>query len=97
MTPSGWHTYGIVGSGDIIGLLPSGRHLEIECKSGRGGRLSTAQQKRMADIRGNNGLYLVVCSVEELEQCFAEQVEMRHAITGDEKQFDLEGSAEDGQ
>jgi hypothetical protein len=65
---SGWHSYGIPGSGDIIGLLGSGQHLEVECKAGYGGLLSVAQQKRMRDIRGNNGIYIVVHSVEELAE-----------------------------
>ncbi len=60
-------TYGIKGAGDIIGLLRNGRHLEIECKAGKGGRLSKSQQKRMHNIRDNNGIYLVVHGVEELE------------------------------
>jgi len=62
-----WGTYGIKGSGDIIGLLKTGQHFEIECKRGSGGRLSAKQQKRMQQIRENNGLYFVVHGVEELE------------------------------
>lgn len=60
-------TYGIIGAGDIIGLLRNGRHFEIECKAGKGGRLSRGQQKRMHNIKDNNGIYLVVHGVEELE------------------------------
>jgi len=60
-------TYGIRGAGDIIGLLPDGAHFEIECKRGKGGSLSKGQQKRMKDIRDNNGIYLVVHGVPELE------------------------------
>ena len=64
----GYATYGIKNAGDIIGLLrPSGRHFEIECKRGRGGRLSKGQQKRRLDIKKNNGIYLVVHGVGELE------------------------------
>lgn len=59
-------TYGIKGAGDIIGLLRNGQHFEIECKAGKGGRLSKSQQKRMHNIRDNNGIYLVVHGVEEL-------------------------------
>lgn len=60
-------TYGIIGAGDILGLLPDGRHFEVECKRGRGGRLSEEQQKRWKKIRENNGLYVVVHGVRELE------------------------------
>jgi len=64
---SGYRTYGIKGAGDIIGLLHNGRHFEIECKSGKGGVWSDAQQKRREKIVNSNGLYVVVHSVEELE------------------------------
>lgn len=60
-------TYGIKDSGDIHGILPSGVHLEIECKRGKGGRQSAGQQKRMANVRATNGVYLVVHGVAELE------------------------------
>ncbi len=63
---SGVYSYGIKDGGDLIGLLPSGTHFEIELKRGRGGRLSKGQQKRMQDVRANNGLYFVVHGVEEL-------------------------------
>ena len=63
----GYAIYGIRGAGDIIGLLPDGTHLEIECKKGKGGSMSKRQQKRMSDIRENNGIYLVVHGISELE------------------------------
>ena len=63
----GFHTYGIAGAGDIVGLLQNGRHLEVECKAGRGGVMSVKQLKREADITKNNGIYIVVHSVAELE------------------------------
>ncbi len=70
-----WHTYGIKGAGDIIGMLPvSGRHFEVECKKGKGGRLSEAQQKRMRDVRAAGGIYMVVHGVPELEYYFQEFV-----------------------
>lgn len=67
----GFATYGIVGAGDIIGMLPGGcggRHFEIETKAGGGGRLSLAQQRRMADVWEAGGVYLVVHGVEELAE-----------------------------
>ena len=60
-------TYGIQGAGDIIGLLPDGTHFELECKRGKGGSLSSGQQKRMKDIRNNNGIYLIIHGIPELE------------------------------
>jgi len=67
---AGYATYGIKSAGDIIGLLPYGIHFEIECKRGSGGRLSKGQQKRMKDIRANNGIYLVIHGTEELAYYF---------------------------
>lgn len=64
---SGYYSYGIKDAGDITGLLRNGIHFEVECKRGKGGRLSVGQQKRMRLIRENNGLYFVVHSIEELE------------------------------
>lgn len=70
MGTSGFYSYGIKNGGDIIGLLPTGQHFEIEVKRGKGGRLSKGQQKRMQDIRANNGLYFVVHGLSELEHYF---------------------------
>jgi hypothetical protein len=69
-----WGTYGIKGAGDVVGLLKTGQHFEIECKRDKGGRLSLGQQKRMREIRKNNGLYFVVHGVEELEHYMGELV-----------------------
>jgi hypothetical protein len=73
---SGYATYGIRGSGDIHGMLRhhGGKHFEIECKKGAGGRLSKDQQERMKDVRDNKGLYFVVHGVEELEHFMGEYV-----------------------
>lgn len=70
MGTSGFYSYGIKNGGDIIGLLPTGQHFEIEVKRGKGGRLSKGQQKRRSDITKNNGIYLVVHGVPELEFYF---------------------------
>lgn len=59
--------YGIKGAGDIIGILCDGRHLEVECKKGKGGRLSVDQQNRMAGVQAAGGKYWVCHGVEELE------------------------------
>ena len=66
--------FGIIGAGDIIGLLPNGRHFEIECKAGKSGRLSAGQQKRMFNIQKNNGLYFIVHGVPELEYYFKDLI-----------------------
>ncbi len=71
---SGFYSYGIAGGGDIIGCLPNGQHFEIECKRGKGGRLSMRQQKRMSDVRKNNGIYYVIHGLSELEHHFKELI-----------------------
>ncbi len=65
-----WGTYGIKGAGDIIGILKTGQHFELEIKKSNGGRLSIGQQKRMEKVRDSNGLYFVVHGVEELQEYF---------------------------
>lgn len=64
---SGYKTYGIIGAGDIIGILPNGLHFEIETKAGKGGRWSVLQQRRAAKIKRNNAIYLIVHGIEELK------------------------------
>lgn len=67
-TTDQYYTYGIKDAGDIHGILRNygGKHFEIECKKGTGGRLSVGQRKRMKNVRDNHGLYFVVHGVEEL-------------------------------
>ncbi len=71
-----WGSYGIIGSGDIHGMLKNnwGKHFEIECKRGSGGRLSVGQQKRMKQVHDNGGLYYICHGVEELEHYMGEWV-----------------------
>ena len=65
-TGSGFRQYGIKGAGDIVGLLPGGRHLEVECKRGCGGYLSPDQQERKRKIEESGGLYIIAHSSAEL-------------------------------
>ena len=69
-------TYGIINSGDIHGMLRhhGGKHFEIECKRGAGGRLNMGQQQRRKDVRDNDSLYFVVHGVQELEHFIGEWV-----------------------
>ena len=62
--------YGILGAGDIIGVLSGGRHFEIECKRSKGGRLSEDQQKRKWNMRRTGGVYQVVHGIPEMEHYF---------------------------
>jgi len=65
-----FHTYGIPGAGDIMGLLRDGKHFEIECKRGKGGRLSKKQQERQEKVLQSNGVYVIVHGIPELEYYF---------------------------
>jgi hypothetical protein len=55
----------INGVADIIGLLPGGRFLAVECKSGRG-RQSPAQRAFQAMVEESGGLYVLARGVEDL-------------------------------
>ena len=74
MGESGFYSYGIKNAGDIVGALKTGQHFEIECKRGKGGRLSIGQQKRIKKVHKNNCLYFVVHGLPELEYYFAELI-----------------------
>lgn len=60
-------SFGYPGAGDITGILPDGRRLEVECKSTTG-KQSEKQAKFQAKIEQNRGVYLLVRSEEELCQ-----------------------------
>lgn len=70
-------SFGYPGSADITGILPDGRRLEIETKSATG-KQSEKQRTFQAKIEANGGVYLLVRSVEELE-------EQLHGYLGDER------------
>ena len=53
------------GISDIIGCLPGGRFLAIECKAGRG-KLSAAQVEFQKDIIRQGGLHIVAYRVEDV-------------------------------
>ena len=58
--------FGTVGASDILGVLPDGRFLAVECK--RPGNVVTAAQHAFQDsIQEANGVALVCFSVGELE------------------------------
>lgn len=66
------YRYGIIGAGDIMGILPNGQHFEIECKNGVGGKWSISQQRRKKKIERNNALYFICHGVAELEYFIGE-------------------------
>lgn len=60
-------SFGYPGSSDILGILPTGQMLAIECKSPTG-RQSAKQKQFEERVRANNGVYLLVRSVDDLER-----------------------------
>lgn len=60
-------SFGYPGAGDITGILPDGRRLEIECKSPTG-KQSEKQRKFQEKIEQNGGVYLLVRSERDLEE-----------------------------
>ena len=58
--------FGVPGSPDILGILPGGRALGIECKAGRG-RLSPAQRawgERMTQL---GALWILARSIDDVK------------------------------
>jgi len=61
-----FQSFGLKGGGDFIGMLPNGRHMEVEFKAGAGGVQKKSQIKRMARVRRGNGVYEVVHGIPEM-------------------------------
>jgi hypothetical protein len=64
--PGQWVHFGKVGSADIMGCLPDGRFLAVECKAKKG-RLSEAQQDFLNEIERLGGLAIVARSFQEVD------------------------------
>lgn len=58
----------INGIADILGILPDGRFLAIECKREKGGIVSEKQKEFLGNIKKNNGVALVVSDSRQLEE-----------------------------
>ena len=69
----GFRYYGIKGAGDIL-CCHGGQYIEVECKAGRGGRLSKTQQKHRDWVEFHGGFYFVVHGVGELEHFFNQEI-----------------------
>jgi hypothetical protein len=64
--PGQWVRFGKVGSADILGCLPGGRFLAIECKAEKG-RPSGAQWEFLNEIERLGGLAIVARSFQEVD------------------------------
>jgi hypothetical protein len=60
--------YGLRGSADIIGILPDGRFLAIECKTKKN-KLSPAQDYFLKQIKANGGVAILAYSVDDVIDC----------------------------
>lgn len=69
--------YGYNGSSDIIGILPDGRFLAVECKREKGGRLSEKQVEFLDTIKKNGGVAVCVNSVDELAKIIKTEIEKK--------------------
>ena len=65
--------FGKPGSSDILGVLPGGRFIAVECKSKKG-KLSENQKDFLAEIERLGGLAIVARSVDDVIKA----VEIRH-------------------
>jgi hypothetical protein len=67
IAPGRFMRFGKVGSSDILGILPGGRLLCVECKA-PDGRLSPEQKQFLADVRELGALAVVARGWKELDQ-----------------------------
>jgi hypothetical protein len=56
----------IAGVSDILGVLPNGRFIAVECKREHGGRVSAKQKEFLQNIERCGGLAIVAHSAREL-------------------------------
>ena len=70
----GFFRSSMAGVSDILGILPSGRFLAIECKRPVGGVLSQAQKEFLRKIAENNGLALVTTSPMSLYETLKKEI-----------------------
>jgi hypothetical protein len=69
--PGKFMSFGLKGSSDILGILPGGRFLAVECKAPTG-RLSPEQRQFLADIKALGGMAIVARSWMDIDQALRE-------------------------
>ena len=73
-TKTGFVRFGKVGSSDILGILPDGRFLAVECKREKGGVISEKQKEFLGMIVKNQGVAIVANSIESLQKKLKEYI-----------------------
>jgi len=58
--------FGLPGASDILGILPGGKFLAVECKRSSGGKVSPQQQAFLDRIKKEGGVAIIATSVEDL-------------------------------
>ena len=71
IAPGRFMRFGKKGSSDILGILPGGRLLCVECKA-PDGRLSPEQKQFLADVQEIGALALIVRDWQELDEALHE-------------------------
>jgi hypothetical protein len=71
IAPDRWLHFGKKGNADILGILPGGRFLAVECKAAHG-RLSPEQREFLADIKSLGGFAVVAKSWQDIDQALRE-------------------------
>jgi hypothetical protein len=69
--PGKFMSFGLKGSADILGCLPGGKILAVECKAERG-RLSPEQKQFLTEIRDLGGMAVVAKSYRDIEAALME-------------------------
>lgn len=69
--------YGKKGSADIIGILPDGRFLAVECKR-ESGKASPDQLLFLSNIKANKGVACIVHSCDELMEVLKKEGVVNH-------------------
>ncbi|MDR2631001.1 MAG: hypothetical protein LBC60_08775 [Spirochaetaceae bacterium] len=64
-------SFGLKGSADILGCLPGGKILAVECKA-ECGRFSPEQRQFLEDIKALGGLAIVAKSYQDIEGALME-------------------------
>lgn len=59
--------FGALGASDIIGIIPGGRFIAVECKAGKG-KLSDLQKDYLKTVTDNGGLAIVAKSYVDIEK-----------------------------
>ena len=72
IAPGRFMRFGKKGSSDILGILPGGRLLCVECKS-KTGRLSPDQKAFLEEVKALGGLAVVARDWKELDQILKDE------------------------